>query len=406
MKPKQLLEIALGVFTSIGGFLEVGTLMTAVQGGSEYGYQLLWAVLLGLICLASLIEMSGRFAAVSGHTIADAMRERFGIRFFSIPLLTMLVVSVLLLAAELGGMCLALEMATGLGVRWWAVPTALLTWLLIWRGTFGLIEKGVALLGLVTVVFAVAAVKLGPDFSRVAAGLMPTLPDRNPARYWFLAVSILGAAITPAMFFFYSSGAVEEKWDETHVTSNRIVAWLGISFGGVLSMAIVVVAALALGVRSIKVDHADQAGLMLVGVLGRKGFWLFLFSLFIASFSAALEVSLSVAYFVAQGFGWNWGENLRPVDDARFSLVYTGTILLAMLVLLAGVDPLKLTLFTMALIAATLPVSVIPFLALMNDAGYLPKHRNGRLSNTIVLLTVLLASVLAIVSIPLEILGG
>jgi Mn2+/Fe2+ NRAMP family transporter len=406
MKPKQLLEITLGVFTSIGGFLEVGTLMTAVQGGSEYGYQLLWAVLLGLICLASLIEMSGRFAAVSGHTIADAMRERFGIRFFSIPLLTMLVVSVLLLAAELGGMCLALEMATGLGVRWWAVPTALLTWLLIWRGSFGLIEKGVALLGLVTVVFAVAAVKLGPDFSRVAAGLIPTMPDENPARYWFLAVSILGAAITPAMFFFYSSGAVEEKWDETHVTSNRIVAWLGISFGGVLSMAIVVVAALALGVRSIKVDHADQAGLMLVGVLGRKGFWLFVFSLFIASFSAALEVSLSVAYFVAQGFGWNWGENLRPVDDARFSLVYTGTILVAMLVLLTGVDPLKLTLFTMALIAATLPVSVIPFLALMNDAGYLPNHRNGRLSNTVVLLTVLLASVLAIVSIPLEILGG
>lgn len=406
MKPKQLLEITLGVFTSIGGFLEVGTLMTAVQAGSEYGYQLLWAVLLGLICLASLIEMSGRFAAVSGHTIADAMRERFGIRFFAIPLLTMLIVSVLLLAAELGGMCLALEMATGIGVRWWAVPTALLTWLLIWRGTFGLIEKGVALLGLVTVVFAVAALKLGPDFSRVATGLIPTLPGEHPARYWFLAVSILGAAITPAMFFFYSSGAVEEKWDETHVTSNRIVSWFGITFGGLLSMAIVVVAALALGVRSIKVDHADQAALMLVGVLGRKGFWLFVFSLFIASFSAALEVSLSVAYFVAQGFGWNWGENLRPVDDARFSLVYSGAILLAMLVLLSGVDPLKLTLFTMALIAATLPVAVVPFLALMNDAGYLPKHRNGRLSNTIVLLTVLLASVLALVSIPLEILGG
>lgn len=406
MKPKQLLEITLGVFTSIGGFLEVGTLMTAVQAGSEYGYQLLWAVLIGLICLASLIEMSGRFAAVSGHTIADAMRERFGIRFFAIPLLTMLIVSVLLLAAELGGMCLALEMATGIGVRWWAVPTALLTWLLIWRGTFGLIEKGVALLGLVTVVFAVAALKLGPDFSRVATGLIPTLPGEHPARYWFLAVSILGAAITPAMFFFYSSGAIEEKWDETHVTSNRIVSWFGITFGGLLSMAIVVVAALALGVRSIKVDHADQAALMLVGVLGRKGFWLFVFSLFIASFSAALEVSLSVAYFVAQGFGWNWGENLRPVDDARFSLVYSGAILLAMLVLLSGVDPLKLTLFTMALIAATLPVAVVPFLALMNDAGYLPKHRNGRLSNTIVLLTVLLASVLALVSIPLEILGG
>jgi hypothetical protein len=71
MKPKRLLEITLGVFTSIGGFLEVGTLMTAVQAGSEYGYQLLWAVLLGLICLASLIEMStSRFRNIRGYGCA------------------------------------------------------------------------------------------------------------------------------------------------------------------------------------------------------------------------------------------------------------------------------------------------------------------------------------------------
>ena len=55
-----------------------------------------------------------------------------------------------------------------------------------------------------------------------------------------------------------------------------------------------------------------------------------------------------MAYTSAQTFGWNWGENLDPREDARFCLTYTGAILTAALLILFGVDPLKLTLFSMA----------------------------------------------------------
>ena len=406
MKPKQLLEITLGVFTSIGGFLEVGSMMTAAQAGADFGYQLLWAILLGTICLASLIEMSGRFAAVSGHTIADALRERFGLHFFIVPLVAMGVVSILLLAAELGGMCAALQIATAVAIRWWAMPAALLTWLLLWRGTFGMIEKGVSMLGLVTVVFGVAAIRLAPDLSGVASGLVPSLPHEKAAHYWFLAVSILGAAIAPAVFYFYSSGGVEEKWDESHVASNRIVAWGGITFGGILSGAVLIVAVLTLQARGITIDHFDQAALMLLDPLHRIGFWGFVASLFIASFSAALEVALAIAYLIAQGLGWNWGEDLKPRDDARFSVSYTVAIFVGAILLVVGLDPLKLTLFTMALTSATLPIAVVPFLVLMNDDAYLGRYTNGYLSNAVVLFTVLVACVLAVVSIPLELAGG
>jgi len=83
---KRLLGVALGIVTSIGGFLEIGSITTAAQAGADYRYQLIWVVLLGTICIALLIEMSGRFAAVSKHTIADAVRERFGLHFFLVPL--------------------------------------------------------------------------------------------------------------------------------------------------------------------------------------------------------------------------------------------------------------------------------------------------------------------------------
>src|SRR5215212_12184762 len=164
---KKWLEVALGVVTSIGGVLEVGSIATSTQAGAEFGYQLAWVVLLGAISLALLMEMTGRLAAVSKRTFADLLRERFGYRFFLLPLVVVFVVSFLVLSSEIGGVSIALQMATGVSFQWWAIPVALLGWVLLWRGTFGIVEKGTALLGLVAIVFAVSAVKLHPAWSEV-----------------------------------------------------------------------------------------------------------------------------------------------------------------------------------------------------------------------------------------------
>jgi Mn2+/Fe2+ NRAMP family transporter len=82
---KKILNIALGIVTSIGGFLDVGSIATSAQAGAGFGFALLWAILLGTICVAFLVEMSGRLGAISQHTLGDARRERFGANFFVVP---------------------------------------------------------------------------------------------------------------------------------------------------------------------------------------------------------------------------------------------------------------------------------------------------------------------------------
>src|SRR5205085_9106814 len=106
---------------------------------AEYRFALLWTIVLGTLCLIFLIEMSGRLAAVSKHTIPDALRERFGVHVFVVALATVGVASLLVLASEIGGVCLALQLATGVAFPWWALPVALAVWLLLWKGTFGVI---------------------------------------------------------------------------------------------------------------------------------------------------------------------------------------------------------------------------------------------------------------------------
>jgi Mn2+/Fe2+ NRAMP family transporter len=57
-----LVDLILGVVTSIGGFVEVGSISTSAQAGAEFGFQLLWAVAIAGGMLALLTEMSGRLA--------------------------------------------------------------------------------------------------------------------------------------------------------------------------------------------------------------------------------------------------------------------------------------------------------------------------------------------------------
>lgn len=399
-------EVALGVVTSIGGFLEVGSIATAAQGGAEFGYQLAWVLLIGIVSLAFLMEMTGRLAAVSHRTYADLLRERFGVRFFMLPLVAVFVVSLLVLASEIGGVAIALQMSTGIAFRWWAFPVAVVAWLLLWRGTFGIVEQGTALLGLVAITFAVGALKLHPQWGTLGTAMLPSLPTHDRARYWYLAVSILGASISPYLYLFYSAGAIEDNWTIEYLSVNRVTATLGNVFGGVLVIAALVVAAIVFAPRHIQIDRYEQIALLLASPLGRAGFVLFLATLCVTCFGTTMEIVLAIAYLLAQGLGWSWSENLRPEKDARFSMTYTVLLLLAALPVALGVDPLAMTNVSMVLTAASLPVTVLPLFVLMNDGDTMQRNVNGWVSNVALASIALLAVVLLFAAGPLQLMGG
>jgi Mn2+/Fe2+ NRAMP family transporter len=403
---KKATQLALGILTSVGGFFDVGNIATSAQAGASFRFQLIWALVLATILVIFLVEMSGRFAAVSQKALPDAIREHLGFGFWFIPFIILTLTHFLILSAEIGGISFALQLVTGIKFSWFAMPVALLVWLFLWRSKFNTIENSTSLLGLITLCFVGAAIAHHPSLRELGAGALPSLPTRDPMKYWFIAVSLLGSVLAPYLFYFYSSGAIEDKWDETYVGVNRGIAFIGMSFGAVIALGALVVSALVLGSRGIEVDDYQQAALMLTKAFPFWGFVLFAAAMGIACLGAALEVSLSMAYATAQTFGWNWGEDLKPSKDARFSLVYTGAIFLSALVIAFGVDPLKLTLLTMVINAAVMPFVTLPFLLLMNDAKLLHRFKNGWLSNAVVLFVTALSIVLAIVSIPLAIVGG
>ena len=137
----------------------------------------------------------------------------------------------------------------------------------------------------------------------------------------------------------------------------------------------------------------------------RWGFALFCLSLFIGCIGAAFELSLDISYITAQTFGWNWGESEKPAAEARFALVYTGAIALATLPSFFGIDPLKLTMFSMALTVVMLPLITAPLMVLMNDKRWLKTHTNGWISNSAVIVIIVISFALAVLAIPVQLMG-
>ena len=404
---KKWFSITLGIVTATGGFLDAGTIATAGESGAKFGLGLIWAILISTLAVILLVEMVGRFAAVSKKPYAAAIREEFGFRFYLLPLMSEVIAESLLLAAELGGMAIALSLFTGISWHLLFPIVTVFVGITTWRAPFDWIENGPALFGLLMLSFIIGIIALGgPSHASLTTLWRPEIKQGELGDYLYLVAATLGATISPYMLYFYSSGVREEGWSGNSLFLNRVTAFAGMGFGSIGSIAIVILGSIVLQPLNMQASTLGEIGLAMAKPFGVIGSLLFAAVLFVTCLGAAFECSLALSYNIAQGFGWEWGENKKPVDAARFNIVIVVFLLIAFIIGSMGFDPLQLALFASTVIALFLPISLLPFLIIMNDPQYLGDKTNGRWTNIAVLAVLLIAFVVAVVSIPLTLLTG
>ena len=400
---KKYLGLALGILTAIGGFVDIGDLITNALVGSRFGMSLAWATVLGAIGIIVFAEMSGRVVAVSGRPTFDIVRERLGPRFGLANLFGSMAVTLLTYIAEIGGVALSLELATSVWEYFWIPFTAAAVWIVLWRAKFDLVENVFGLLGLALVVFSVALWQLGPDWSHLwnmAATAAKPKQETWPT-YWYYAVALFGAAMTPYEVFFFSSGGVEESWSEKSLPTVRANVFVGFPLGGLLSVSIAAVAAVVLLPVGIQVDTLGQVAMPVAVALGKVGLSIALLGFFAATFGAACETGLSLGYSIGQYFGWQWGKFVRPKEAARFHLVLLLSTILAAAVLLTTVDPILVTEFSVVFSAIALPLTYLPILMVANDRQFMRTHANGRVANTLGSIYLVIILVASLAALPL-----
>jgi Mn2+/Fe2+ NRAMP family transporter len=384
--------------------VDIGDLVFNVAAGATFGYQLLWVIVVGVIGIIVYSEMCGRVAAVSGKAVFDTVRERAGFGAGLTTLVAAQIVTLMTLAAEVGGVAICLRLLSGLPYRWLILAAIVALGVIVWVVAFEWIERIFGYGGLCLLVFAVGAVKLHPDWGAVAHGYVPHLDTNDTLLYCYFAVGLLGAAMTPYEVYFYSSGGIEDGWTPKDLGLNRVNALIGYGLGGFLSFALMITGgALFLG-QGIEPSSLGTIALGAGVPLGQIGLLLALVGILFAVGGASIDTLFSGAYNLAQFLGWEWGRYRTNAGAPRFTLTWMVMLVLALAIVMTGVDPVMLTEYAVIFSVVALPLTYLPILLVANDRAYMGKHVNGRVSNVLGAVYLVIILLVSLTAIPLMIL--
>ena len=378
---KAIFQIALGVIAAIGGFVDIGDLVFNAQAGATLGYSALWAVPVGVLGIMVFAEMSGRIVAISKKPNFQLVREHYGQRLAAGTLLASLVLTVLTLAAELGGLGFLLNYFFDVSVSFFVMVGFVAVAAAAFFLPFGALERIFGYAGLALAVYIAASVKLDPQWSQVGNGFIPEV--HSSTLYWYFVVGLMAAALMPYEIYFYSSGAVEEQWDERDLSVNRANAIIGFGLGGLFSVGILVAAAQVLLPAGISPDSIGTVALVAQVPYGQVGLVLALIGMLFAVGGATIDTAFSAAYNLAQHQGWKWGKRRELLSEPRFALSLGGFALLGLVIAQTGIDPVTLTEYAVIFSIPVLPLTYLPILIVGNDREIMGRHVNGLVSRTL-----------------------
>ena len=409
---KKFLEIFLGILTAMGGFVEIGELVFSVDAGAKFGHSLLWVIVLGTIGIITYGEMSGRIAAVTQQPVFFLIRQRAGYAAGLGTLIASLGVSVLTCAAEIGGVALILKLLFG-GNYFLLILVALVFFLLVvWFLSFQAIERIFGLLGLLMLVFVFAAAYIETDWTQVAAGFIPSVPQLDTSKEYFVyayfVVALMSSIMLPYETYFYAAGALEDGWNANDITLNRIIVIIGFTFGSLLAVSLLLIGASYFNPLLIEPQLPGTVALAPALEFGKWGLLLALLGMFFAFGGAAIENALSGAYNLAHFFGWTWGK-FRPAKDApRFNLSWMVIFVAAAGIVITGFDPVQLVEYSIVFSVVILPFTYFPMLLIAQDPDEMGPYVNGKLANALGWFYLILISLCALAAIPLLIIthGG
>jgi Mn2+/Fe2+ NRAMP family transporter len=162
-----------------------------------------------------------------------------------------------------------------------------------------------------------------------------------------------------------------------------------------------VTAAEFFGPKSIQPEFLATSPLPVMATLGKVGLLIALAGMLFTIGGAAIETCLSGAYNLGQFFGWQWGKYHRPSKAGRFTLTWIIFLVLAAIIIMTGIDAVRLTEVAVIFSAVALPLTYFPVLLVANDRTYMGKHANGRFANILGTIYLVILTVVALASVPL-----
>ncbi|MDQ0941088.1 Nramp family divalent metal transporter [Streptomyces sp. V1I1] len=392
-----------------------GDLVATLIAGSNFGYTLLWAAVIGCVVKISLAEAAGRWHLSTGRTLFDgwASLGRWTTWFFVVYVV---VWGFVYGAAAMSSSGLPLQalFPDVMGLKWWAMLTGVVGLVFVWFNKYDVFEKVMTVLvGVMFVVTVYLAIRVTPNLGDAFAGLLPVLPDEKDSILNTLGlIGGVGGTITLAAYGYWvnAKGWTNAGWMKVMRFDNR-VAYLTT---GIFVIAMLFVGAELLHSAGVAIAGGDK-GLIQLGDILEKEYGdatakLFLIGFFATSFTSLIGVwhgvSLMFADFVERyrkdraGAGEQAVTGEEVASGAREKSVPFRAYLLWLtfppMILLFQGQPFRLVIIYGVLGAAFMPFLALTLVWLLNSGRTPREWRNGMLSNAMLVIAGLLFLVLCV----------
>lgn len=377
-------------------FIGPGTVTVCTLAGIDYGFTLIWAMVLSVIATIVLQEMAARLGIINGEGLAATVKAE--IRGpISRAIAIVLILSAILVgnaayeAGNISGGILGLEAiiqkqriyAFGFNINYLSFLVGIIAFFVLFIGKYKIIERSLIILViLMSVSFLITAIITAPDILEVLEGMfVPKLPDEG----LLTVIALVGTTIVPYNLFLHAS-LVKEKWrGPGDLKAARKDAFVSIVLGGIVSMAIIICAA---GVQSEEVTDAADLAEALRPLYGDYSRYLLSAGIFSAGITSAITAPLAAAYVARECFGW------KPhMKSWKFRMVWMLVLFLGVLFSSFGINPIELIKFAQVANGLLLPVIAGFLLWVVNRPNVLSGNRNTLLQNIlgiIILITTIL----------------
>ncbi len=373
---------------------DAGGIATYASAGSQFGYRTLFVMLLVTIALVIVQEMSARLGAHTGEGLMSLIREQFPLRASAFAIVCLLIANLGLVVSEFAGIGAAFEL---FGVsRYISIPIgAVAIWAVVVFGNYRYAERVFLLLGLAFITYPIAAILGKPDWGQVASNtFIPHLLGTK--EFLFLVVALIGTTITPYMQLYQAAAVADSGSGPEEYRMVRIDTITGAVFANIISMAIIIATAAAIGGTG-PLESAKEAAQALEPVAGASAEILFGIGLLGASALAAAVVPLATSYAVAEALGVERSVSKTFREAPLFMGLFTALIVVGASVALLPGNLISLLINMQVVNGLITPIILIFILILANRRSVLGNAANGPKFKAAALVCVVVIAVLAVV---------
>ncbi|CDZ23217.1 natural resistance-associated macrophage protein [[Clostridium] cellulosi] len=402
-KTRRKLRSVLSVLAILGpGIITVnagndaGGIATYSSVGANYGYKMLWGLLIITLGLSVVQEMNARMAVVTGKGLSDLIREKFGVKWAFFAMTVLLIANFGLVMGDFAGVAMSLGLFHV--SKFISVPiAAVLIWALVTKGSYSKVEKVFLAFTFVFFGYIISAFQAKPDWSNVFRSMVHPTFELNKG-YILTLIGLIGTTITPYMQFYLQSTVVDKHLSLRDYKYEKLDVYFGAIWGNAIAFFIIVCTAATLYKSHITFTTADQAAKALAPIAGEYASALFGIGLLGAALLACAIIPLSTAYAICEAFGFESGVDNDFREAPFFFGIYTFMIAAsAALVLIPGIPLIKLAVVTQQIAGILSPVILIFMIILVNDKRIMGKYVNTKAQNIVSIATVAFIVVLSAV---------